>query len=390
MSLTKIIKASVARENSRRALRKPSKNGTGTGEGLTVIGIGRCWCQGALCWFGNGGQHWPEKENGEPHPRFSLAAKQETEMAQPVLDRIDRKDLRAYHKSVQNIVIELVNNRGVRYREIDGSHLLLLAKDREARPFKIAAERPAPVQVKYIEKWAAEYAPEEKPVVPPARTPEAAFKRPPKPDFSAGGRPVAPDVTVTKAEEKPVEKWRPHLQSKTGKETGFETDGKRFRCLLCKERDIEWVTDRITVLGGHMRGHSKERRAMQQVSEIEHTGKHEIDAQAEEDSHKSEPEDRPTPRLDELMAGESTFEEREDLRGAVQQAVALLMSATGMTSDAERVAELEEHARTLVSERNKALAECEVLTTERDNAIKRADEAEARLALLREAFEGLS
>lgn len=57
-------RALTARNKSSAAKYRPSKNGTGTGEGLRQVGtLHVCWCGEPS------GHDWPGKADGEAHPR---------------------------------------------------------------------------------------------------------------------------------------------------------------------------------------------------------------------------------------------------------------------------------------------------------------------------------
>jgi len=67
-------------------------------------------------------------------------------------DGIERSDMRKFPREVQDLVLHLVNTEGIRWRDIDKIHLLLYPPDGKSRPFKIAASRPAEMQVQFIER----------------------------------------------------------------------------------------------------------------------------------------------------------------------------------------------------------------------------------------------
>lgn len=74
----------------------------------------------------------------------------------PIEDRIHPREMRKYPGAVVALIVDLVNNRGVRYRRVDGQHLLLYAPD-GSRPFKIAASRGANATIGYVTRWFEEH-----------------------------------------------------------------------------------------------------------------------------------------------------------------------------------------------------------------------------------------
>lgn len=66
---------------------------------------------------------------------------------------LTRKDLRKYPKEVADAVLEAVNERGVHYRLIDGSHMRLYNGKRGEPPFQLAASREAKYTLQYLRSW---------------------------------------------------------------------------------------------------------------------------------------------------------------------------------------------------------------------------------------------
>jgi vacuolar-type H+-ATPase subunit I/STV1 len=62
-------------------------------------------------------------------------------------------ELKVFPREVSGVVMELVNQHGVRYRAIDGSHILLYSEDKTQRPFKISAKRPSQQTMLYMARW---------------------------------------------------------------------------------------------------------------------------------------------------------------------------------------------------------------------------------------------
>jgi hypothetical protein len=62
------------------------------------------------------------------------------------------KDLRAFHKSVADVILDLANKQGVKTRMPDGRHVFLYPPDGTSRPFKVSASRPALATLRFIEE----------------------------------------------------------------------------------------------------------------------------------------------------------------------------------------------------------------------------------------------
>ena len=61
-----------------------------------------------------------------------------------------------FDKEVIDVLARLVNNHGVRIRDVDGQHVLLYNGQRGTRPFKVSASRPARQTLDYLGGWARE------------------------------------------------------------------------------------------------------------------------------------------------------------------------------------------------------------------------------------------
>lgn len=58
-------------------------------------------------------------------------------------ERLTKRDIPEFGKSTADLLMHIVNNCGVRWRAIDGGHMILFPPDKESRPFKVAAKRTA-------------------------------------------------------------------------------------------------------------------------------------------------------------------------------------------------------------------------------------------------------
>lgn len=114
-----------------RARRTPPEGGKAYVGAEDTIAAFDCWCGGPF------GHDWPGKDEGAPHPR-NMEGLEVTEMT---VNELARNHIRSFKKKTQDLLLEIVNDYGIRHRIIDGSHIMLYPPDRDARPFKVSAAR---------------------------------------------------------------------------------------------------------------------------------------------------------------------------------------------------------------------------------------------------------
>jgi hypothetical protein len=334
-----------------------------------TIGAYPCWCQGELCWvdLATGDQVWPGKEKGKPHPRQGTAEllREVLEMTKAaVMDdvRIERNDIRAYPKKVQDLVMVLVNECHIRYRLISGMEMFLYPPDGVSRPFKIRARRSEKETIRYLHsQFIDEYSVEmpkkkEAPVevhepvkheVVEKKVPTVTFSGSvtdpkPEPVESLNPRPTAlPSHPEGKPDTKSV--WTLLLHTKTEEPMeNWETDGKVFRCVPCRKEGKEVTFTQRLQLGGH--------------TKAAHQGF------SDEDRRKQ---------------GEALHMNTKMRK--VERAFLELQAALGLEPPKVDTTALEQQVEFL----KKRVA---VLTEERDAEKKRADDNAARIELLKEAL----
>lgn len=174
---------------------------------------------------------------------------------------VSTTELRAYKARVRDLIAHIVNDFGIKYRIIDGSHLLLYPVDGETRPFKASASRQEAQTLKFLKKFMDDNglvdelpAPKgavgdalakavEKKQVPPADTDpvvEGPKKRGPKPKpippAPDDGLPVAIPDGYERIYSKAQHKW-----------TSFARNGDAWICLLCGHEG-----DKPPLMGSHM------------------------------------------------------------------------------------------------------------------------------------------
>lgn len=115
-------------------IRQPSRRGgtRSVGEG-NVIALDGCWCGLPL------DHNWPGKAGGAPHPRETRGMTVGTTQEQEHV-RLAPGDIRKFSKPIRDLLLEIVNDFKVRWRAIDGGHIILYPPD-GSRMFKVSAAR---------------------------------------------------------------------------------------------------------------------------------------------------------------------------------------------------------------------------------------------------------
>lgn len=296
----------------------------------TIGGLSTCWCGEPI------GHDWPGKKSGAPHPhtqeRKQVVVVQRSEENPP---RIEKRDLRGYHGTLKDFITNAVNTDGLRYRI--GTNEVLLYPPDDSRPISVYA-RNNDSQIKSLRQWYnAHVEPFNEPVEQAsvrelAETLNDPVEHPVEVNQSTG----SPEAKV-QAEAQDGDGWRPYVTDAGDPVPNFETNGTLYRCRECLGTEFEYVSDRRNGIGGHNR--------------MRHT-------------------DTTSLFSEEGIAKNVDSRRFNRLSRQVQKAVEDLAAATGMSlGDGEEV----ERLRAEVAEQR-----------------KRAEDAEAKLALMREAFEGLS
>lgn len=304
-----------------------------------------------LCWCGQpAGHEWPGKQAGAHHP-------QPGDTMSGTTTGLDRRDLRAYDKTLQDFVLHCTNTLGVRYRANQNS-ILLFPPD-GSTPMSVYA-RNSQRQLRQLEKWFTEHIapsftdgevateddlrklveakndPVEHPIEEPKPAKKAAAKKAAAPAYTEEPAkpeeylPPQPEVVLSNTE------WVPYIKGDGTEDPIIVTNGTQWRCLEHAGTDQEYI-ETPKGIGGHKR--------------MWHT----------------DTSDMRTPEAREKAL--KTKRERIMRESSVVQAIDLLIEASGYNPtppviDDERIKELE---------------------TELAAAVRRAEEAEAKLSLIREA-----
>lgn len=240
--------------------------------------------------------------------------------------RISTRDLAFHDRSVAEVVVNAVNNYGVRIKIIDGSHFMLYNGDPNVRPEKISKSRPKEETTNRLLRWLSRNVPgwDDRKV---GEEDLAALR-----DRFNG---PADEPEPTDPEPEPTEPETPWVDaiSTSGKDWGFETNGTVWRC---KHPGCKYQQTEARGLHLHAVKHTEEPGKLQSA------------------------------------AADTRRERRERNKRAVQQSLVILAAAHGFTlADDETIKAAKETA--------KLRAEVEKITKERDEAV-------ARLALIQEAM----
>lgn len=146
--------------------------------------------------------------------------------------KIRRQDLYAYPKSVVDVLMEAINEYGVPYRFIDGSHIRLYNGDRSVIPYKASASRPAKYTLQYLHRWLEE---NWEPWTKREQVSETSLAAPDSRYPGQGDAPAAektPEADAPAAESTGDDDWKPYVNG-SGKSHGFLTNGTSYRCETC-------------------------------------------------------------------------------------------------------------------------------------------------------------
>lgn len=347
-----------------------------------------------LCWCGQPLNHdWPGKAAGTKHPKGTSV----TTMTEAP-PHIDKRQLRGYHQDLQEVIVTAVNKYGCRYK-LGANTCTIYAKDGD-HTCRIAA-RNSTREVKRVREWFAKYVigldvttgKIENPLVRDGKVLiddlEAREKRDRREavrvaeekrqaaieeslrleaeeklrveqaeilrlarELNSEEHPV-PEPPKTRPEKRvsTEETWVPYVSPdprRVGQSERYETNGEIYRCKECVGTDHEFVKS-TNGLGGHTRMYHTDTTSMyDEAAQIR--------------------------KSDSLKA--------HNLRTKVDEAIDLLIKATGYEGDSAAIAKLEAEVDRLKRQNADLRKECGKV----EEANKRADDAEARLALIQEAI----
>lgn len=146
----------------------------------------------------------------------------------PSSPSIGAKDLNGFPRPVAKVIIEAVNQHGVVYRKLDGTHIRLYCGDRNIVPLKIAGVRPAEHTLRYLLPWLEENIPTwstRDVTADSIKDLAAVVNTSPEVDSSPAAD-TGGDSQAAEEEQDTSTQWVDHKY-------GFETDGTNYRCKTC-------------------------------------------------------------------------------------------------------------------------------------------------------------
>jgi hypothetical protein len=318
-----------------------------------------CWCGQVL------GHDWPGKNVGAKHPKVKEGSMNTTEY------ELDRRGLRAYHKRLQDFIMTCIKDDGLKWRQAKNSIILYPPDD--STPITVYA-RNTDRQIRQLQKWYLDHVyvePEKEPateeqiaaLAKAVNSPEHPVEEKPAPPEPPVGlvdtdlpaeepkveaeAPVAPPVETVRSNDQ----WVPYIHDDGSESVRIETNGTQFRCRECLTTDHPLLSENRRSIGGHNRMWHTDSSTM-------HTP--EARAKAIETGRYNRTKDRMIEVLVPLL--ESVGYEAE--------------------ADPKQIKALEKQVTDLTRQVGK-------LETDLTATSKRADDAEARLKLMQEAFRGL-
>lgn len=170
------------------------------------------------------------------------------EASQSTNAHLERRDLRAFHRKLQDFLLRLTNVEGYAYRRARNS-VIVYPPDGSA-PITVFA-RNSERQLRSLNQWYEKHTGK----TAPETAPEAV-------DATVDATVDSPDVTIPTpstvfAMAQPVvhdpDDWQTHFDITGRAVENFETNGVVWRCRLCIGTDHEYESSESTGIGGHNR-----------------------------------------------------------------------------------------------------------------------------------------
>jgi hypothetical protein len=171
---------------------------------------------------------------------------------------LERKHLRAYHRKLQDFIIRATNVDGLRYR-LNRNSIVLYPLD-DSLPMTVYA-RSNERQVRSINQWYAKHGPQQVKVpaivVDDPEDGDEVTVEEAVPNF-LDWAPTAEEVPSPTDEPTPPpaeddEHWSQYIGSNGEPIQNFETDGAWYRCTICRGTATEYISDTPVGIGGHIR-----------------------------------------------------------------------------------------------------------------------------------------
>jgi hypothetical protein len=227
-----------------------------------------------LCWCGQPvGHSWPGKSVGAKHPKVG-------KMSVTSSETIDRRDLRAFHRRLQDFVLHCITEDGVKFRQTKNS--VILYPPDGTTPMTVHA-RNTDRQLRQLAKWyadhvrtepeeaAEEVSPEDLKRLAEVKNDPAEHPQQPKQELQYQEEPAKPEDYLPEPPKSPEPepepeavspndgteevRWVPHVRDKGrgGESPNIVTNGTQYRCLWCAGTDHEFLANGAVSVGGHNR-----------------------------------------------------------------------------------------------------------------------------------------
>jgi excisionase family DNA binding protein len=316
----------------------------------TIGDFEHCWCGDVL------DHDWEGKEAGAPHPHDHERAQVVVVQQHEPEDRphIEQRVLRGYHGTLKKFISQCVNQDGLRFRQ--GNNETILYPLDDSRPITVYA-RNTDQQLRGLERWYAAHVQPFKGQVQesnvrdlaakvndPVEHPSSTIQFQDTPADPATYLPPQPNQSTDSAEpDEDVEpEWVTYVTDEGEAIENFETNGELVRCRECLGTENEYVSSSRRGIGGH------NRMLHRDTSNL---------------------------RTPEALEKATDTKRYNRLRAQVQDAHEALGAALGIQQESAKVKALQ--------------AENKGLRDQVTALAKRVEDAEARLALAREAFRGV-
>lgn len=326
------------------------------------------------CWCGLPLDHdWPGKAEGRKHPTG----------ANTTMQTLDRGDLKAYHQTVQEFILHEIRINGLKFR-IKNNAILLYPPD-GTPPMSVYA-RNTDRQLKNLGTWHQKHVQPYLAQEQQAADVEAAAKvladaiNDPV-EHPRREEPVKPDqASAEETVQRDTHGWAQYIGTEGDAIEGILTNGERYKCVLCEGTDHPLDTTNPRSIGGHRRiwhttGPTLWENRTKAAESLRQTNQ-EKRAQTEK-SGEQQPKHRFT-HEEYQAAGAARTRNAQKVKAARRSLEQMCAALDYYPQDpsAPKVTEVDQMRAGMVIES----------MAERDEWKKKAEDAEAKLAILREAM----
>lgn len=246
-------------DNRIRPVRLTPKGGSRTVYPRHLQGSTNCWCGEPL------DHEWPGKDTGAPHPpeeRKQAVVVVREEQSQNA--KIERKQLRGYHSTLQNFLIQCINHDGLSWRQTK-NEVILYPPD-NSRPISVYGHN-SDQQMRSLRPWYANHVepslrvkPEDVVKLAEAKNSEEHPVQSTENTLTFSDTPAKPEDYLPPLTTGTTE-WTTYFGTDGEPNEFFETNGVTVRCKECvgTEKHYETPVTEVTGLGGHIRMNHRDR-----------------------------------------------------------------------------------------------------------------------------------